>query len=100
MHNDLITDGLLFNQIPVIKHLNLREMFSFKILYGGLRDAHKNILDYPDFVYPVNNPYMEIGVGIANIFRVLNLQSVWRLSDNTRPGTTRWGILGNIRISL
>jgi len=100
MHNDLITDGLLFNQIPVIKHLNLREMFSFKILYGGLRDAHKNILDYPDFVYPVNNPYMEIGVGIANIFRVLYLQSVWRLSDTARPGTTRWGILGNLRISL
>ncbi len=100
MHNDLITDGLLFNQIPVIKHLNLREMFSFKILYGGLRDEHKNILDYPDFVYPVSNPYIEIGVGVANIFRVLNLQSVWRLSDNARPGTTRWGILGNLRISL
>ncbi len=100
MHNDLITDGLLFNQIPLIKHLNLREMFSFKILYGGLRNSHKNMLDFPDFVYPVQNPYMEIGVGVANIFRVLNLQSVWRLSDNARPGTTRWGILGNLRISL
>ncbi len=100
MHNDLVTDGLLFNQIPIIKHLNLREMFSFKILYGGLRNSHKNILDFPDFVFPVKSPYMEIGVGVANIFRVLNLQSVWRLSDNERQGTMRWGILGNIRISL
>ncbi|OQA87774.1 MAG: hypothetical protein BWY27_01003 [Bacteroidetes bacterium ADurb.Bin234] len=100
MHNDLVTDGLLFNQIPIIKHLNLREMFSFKFLYGGLRNSHKSILDFPDFVYPVKSPYMEIGVGVANIFKVLNLQSVWRLSDNERQGTMRWGILGNIRISL
>ena len=100
MHNELITDGFLFNQIPLVKHLNLREIVSFKILYGGLRDTHKNILDFPSFVHPVQNPYMEIGVGIANIFKILNLQSIWRLSDISRPGTTRWGILGNLRVSL
>lgn len=100
MHNELITDGFLFNQIPLVKHLNLREIVSFKILYGGLRYTHKNILDFPSFVHPVQNPYMEIGVGIANIFKILNLQSIWRLSDISRPGTTRWGILGNLRVSL
>ncbi len=100
MHNELITDGFLFNQIPLVKHLNLREIVSIKILYGGLRDTHKNILDFPSFVHPVQNPYMEIGVGIANIFKILNLQSIWRLSDISRPGTTRWGILGNLRVSL
>lgn len=100
MHNEVITDGLLFNQIPVIKHLNLREMFSLKMLYGSLRNTHGNILEIPGFVHPVTNPYIEAGVGIANIFRVLNLQSVWRLTNISQPQTTRWGVLASLRLSL
>ncbi len=100
MHNELTTNGILFNQIPLIQNLNLREMASFKILYGGLKNSHSEILDYPEFMHPLNEPYMEVGVGVANILKILNIQSIWRLTDTSRPETTRWGILASLRITF
>lgn len=100
MHNELIMNGIVFNQIPIIKHLNMREMLSFKVMYGGLSNRHRSVLDFPVFTYPLNKPYAEVGVGINNLLNVLTIQSVWRLTDRDHYRIDRWGILSTIRISL
>ena len=100
MHNEVIMNGLVLNQIPLIKLLNLREMFSFKILYGSLSNSHSSIVDYPDFLQPLNKPYMEIGVGVNNILRLLSIQSVWGLNNVNQLNSTRWGILACLRIGF
>lgn len=100
MHNEISLNGILFNQIPVIKYLNLRELMSLKMFYGTMRDAHKNVLDIPEYIHTTKVPYIEVGVGFSNLLRILTLQSFWRLTENDRPGTTKWGIKASIRISL
>jgi hypothetical protein len=100
LHSELTFNGQLMNQIPLIKHLNLREICSFNISYGGLSDAHKSLLDYPAYMNPLTKPYMEVGVGFTNILKIFTLQSVWRLADLNHPGVSPWGLRGCLRLSF
>lgn len=100
LHTELMLNGLILNQIPLIKTLNLREIFSFKMSYGSLSDSHKSQLDYPVFMNPLTKPYMEVGVGVTNILHILTFQSVWRLTDLNHNGVRPWGILGSLNLSF
>jgi len=100
MHNELNFNGIILNNIPLIKHLNLRELMSFKLFYGTLSNKHTQVLDIPNSVYITNSPYMEVGVGVSNILRLFTLQSVWRLTDLHHPGVDRWGLRASIRVSF
>ena len=96
-------NGLIFNRLPLIRKLNWREVITFKGMYGHL--SHKN-RPTPDntgtlFKFPYENdsyhylesePYMEMGVGIENIFRVLRIDYVRRLTYRNLPGVDKWGI--------
>jgi hypothetical protein len=97
MHNELIMNGIAMNHIPLIKHLNLRELLTFKVLYGNRSNVHNNIIDIPTNIYKLNQPHMEVGVGFSNILRLFTLQSVWRLTNPDHPGAERWSIRGSIR---
>jgi len=100
MHNELNFNGIVLNNIPLIKHLNLRELMSFKIFYGTLSNKHEQIMNLPAGIYTTNSPYMEVGVGVSNILRLFTLQSVWRLTDLNHPGVDRWGLRASIRVSF
>jgi len=39
-----------------------------------------------------NKPYMEIGVGVENILRILSLQYVWRLNYRDNPNADKSGL--------
>lgn len=100
LHNELRLNGIIFNQLPLIKLLNLRELFTFKLFYGSLSRSHSKILDYPNLLHAPTHPYMEVGVGASNIFRILTLQAVWRLTDLHHPGISKWGIRAGIHVSF
>jgi len=100
LHTELMLNGLIMNQIPLIKNLNLREMVTFKMAYGSLSDSHKQQADYPVFMNTYSKPYMEVGVGLTNILHIFTLQSVWRLTDLNHPGVSPWGLLGCLNLSF
>ena len=96
-------NGKIFNRIPLIKRLKLREIFKFKALYGSLSD--KNNPDKSDglFLFPTRNgqttsfpmgkdPYMEFSVGIYNIFKILHVEYTRRLNYLDHPGINKDGI--------
>lgn len=97
-------NGLIFNRIPYIKKLKLREIFTFKGFMGGL--SRKNNPEFGNELYrfpgdasttPMGKkPYMEIGAGIDNIFTILRVDYIWRLTYRNRPGIDKSGL----RISL
>jgi hypothetical protein len=91
-HSELILNGLLFNQLPLVKYLNLREMLTCNFLVGGMNAVHQSAMDIPSFVAPLQYPYLEIGAGCTNIFRVFTLQVVRRLTDLNKPGISPWGV--------
>ncbi len=85
-------NGWLFNKIPLIRKLKLRESVTFKAIYGRLSD--RNDPDkHPEYIQFQNDiegnrinytlegkPYVETGFGIGNILRVLRVDAVWRLT--------------------
>lgn len=85
--------GALFNMIPGIKKLGLREVVGFRGLYGRLSnrslpcDEHPELLRFPeDAGYGMpDGPYMEISAGLDNILKFLRLDYVWRLSYRNTP---------------
>ncbi len=81
--------GALFNLIPGLKKLGLREVVGFRGIYGHLSKRNTPGETYPDlYRFPdeagvcsmSRGPYMEISAGLDNILRFLRVDYVWRLS--------------------
>ena len=100
-------NGFFFNKIPLIRKLKLREIITFKGLWGRLTDpnnpdATMNLVQLPTDEDGVplsftldDEPYMEASVGIGNIFKVLRVDMVKRLNYNDLPNTPGiWGVPG------
>jgi hypothetical protein len=100
-------NGALFNRLPLIKYLKLREVFAFRGWYGGLSDKNNPAQGGTDlYVFPANSylmtqgPYMEASVGVDNVFKVLRLDYVWRLSYRDHPHTPNYGIRMKMQFSF
>ena len=87
-------NGLIFNYIPYVKKLKLREVVGFRGLYGTLSRRNTPDASHPELlVFPEDantrpmdqGPYMEISAGLDNILRCLRVDYVWRLSYRQTP---------------
>lgn len=103
-------NGFIFNKIPLIKKLKWREVITGKFLMGGIRDEN-NPDRTPDQVkFPVTNgqtstfslsgPYVEVSAGVTNIFKLLRVDVVKRLSYLDHPNVPPWGIRGRIKFDF
>jgi len=89
--------GYLFDRIPLIKRLKLREIIGFKILYGSLSDVNnpdsneeyiqftKNENGVPGTFAFDNRPYIEASLGFSNIFKILRLDLIKRFTYLEKP---------------
>lgn len=105
-------NGFIFNKIPLLKKLKLREVASFKLLYGGMRDENNPAKNPKTVRFPTDDlgnpttftldgkPYMEASLGIGNIFKLLRLDVVRRLSYLDHPDVPKWGIRGRVRFEF
>lgn len=98
-------NGKLFNRIPLLKRLKWRETFRVRGLWGTLTDKNNPYKsDNSDlFLFPMRNgmptshvmgrtPYIEASVGIYNIFKLLHIEYVRRLTYTNIPGVEKDGI--------
>ena len=103
-------NGVLFNRLPFIKRLRLREVLTLRGIWGSLSDKnnpsfisnHSSLIsgEAALFLFPADalcqpmgdQPYMEAGVGLDNIFTILRIDYVWRLTYRDNAGTDRRGI--------
>lgn len=112
-------DGYIFNRIPLLKKLKLKEAISFKGIYGGLDDANDprinndllqfnadengNPLTAP---FDPRTPFIEWGVGVYNIFRFLRFDVIKRVNYLDRPnieevfGVKGLGIRGRLKVEF
>jgi hypothetical protein len=90
--------GWLFNRIPLIKSLKLREVFGFHGLLGDLNnknnpDFNSQALVFPGITHQMGNtPYMEYNIGIENIFNLIRVDYVRRLNYLNHPNIDKNGI--------
>ncbi len=87
---------LLFNSIPYVKKAHLREVFGFSMYWGHLSNKNNptynnNLLAFPEYsmAMPMNMPYMEFSVGIANILNLIRLEYVRRINFLDSPSIQR-----------
>lgn len=106
-------NGKLFNRIPGLRELKWREFIGVNTLWGQLTDRNNPFLErnrndsrlfyfpgtfnpdgsfaYHSHVMDPKVPYVELVVGVHNIFKILHIDYVRRLNyiyDNTH----KWGI--------
>lgn len=105
-------NGFFFNKVPLIKRLKLREVVSFKALYGGLRNENNPNFQSGLYRLPVyengaqrtyalsNEPYMEGSVGIGNIFKLLRVDLVKRFNYLNNPEVSEWGIRARVKFDF
>lgn len=96
-------NGLIFNRLPLIRKLNWREVISTRGMFGNLSDKNRpdplntgTLFNFPyneeSPHYMTSTPYVEVAVGIENIFRVLRVDYVRRLTYRDLPGIDKEGI--------
>jgi hypothetical protein len=109
---DYYFNGFIFNKLPLIKKLKLREVAGFKMVYGGIRRENDPAYNKEAFVFPTDEtgrtttfslaakPYMEANIGIGNIFKILRVDFVKRLSYLENPDVPDWGIRARARFEF
>lgn len=93
-------NGAILNYIPLLKKLKLREAFFCRGLWGNLSDRNRPWLNPELFAFPADartqmmtrTPYIEAGIGIDNLFKVLRVDYTWRLTYRDNPGACRGGL--------
>ena len=93
-------EGLFFDRIPLVNKLKMRLVTTGRIMYGGVSERHNQVMLMPSFVKKIGNvPYAELSIGIENIFKVLRVDLVWRMTHNT-PGISPLGVRANFSFNF
>ena len=100
LHIEHHFEGFFLNKIPLIKKLKWREVATFKGVYGTLTDANKSYSEFPSNAQDVHKPYMEASLGIENIFTLLRIDALWRLSHLDQPNISKFGIRVKIQFEF
>ena len=103
--------GFFLGKIPLMKRLQWREVFTLKAGYGTLSKINNGITDgkignplssvpgvgigqkyegmeaimlFPEGMSSLRKPYVEMGVGVTNIFRVFRVDVFWRMTHRSK----------------
>lgn len=97
--------SLFFKYIPLIKKMKIRTFWNAKGVYGKLSAANQklNFDKGYEFQSLSRSPYLEIGTGLENIFKVLRIDCVWRVLPTTtlhNSNSTQFGIFGSMKFAF
>lgn len=93
-------DGLFFNRVPFFRKLKWREVVFAKGLVGSISDENLQLNKLPDVTYMLDKPYFEAGVGVENIFKVLRIDGVWRLSHRDNPNASNFAVFMSLHFEF
>ena len=101
--------GLLMNKIPLIRKLKWRLLGTGNVLYGSLRQENIDIMSEEDpegnptpgfnYLDPAE-PYIELGYGIENIFKILRIDGVHRLTYRDEPNAQKFTLKMSFQFKL
>ena len=101
-------NGILLGRIPLIKKLKWREVLVCKGVWGTLSKENDGSLAatqapllFPPGMTSVSDPYVEVGFGVENIFRLLRVDFIWRVTHrDPKPGQEIQNFAVNLGIKL
>ncbi|MBL7884652.1 MAG: carboxypeptidase-like regulatory domain-containing protein, partial [Bacteroidia bacterium] len=86
-------------KLPLIKKAKLREVISARGLIGNLDRKNAEFI-FPTGLKGVNKPYLECSVGIENIFKVVRIDYIWRVTQFGSKPTDNWSIKAKFYFSF
>jgi hypothetical protein len=94
-------EGFFLDKIPLLRKLKWREVAQLKAVYGGINRQNIDILENPnEFSTLQAKPYAEAGLGVENIFKIIRIDFLWRLSYLENPDIAKFGIRGSFQLSF
>ncbi len=105
-------NGKILNRIPLLRKLKWREWIGFRVLWGELSDKNNPYLDhnignpilmyFPEGSYVIDpkRPYMELSLGLHNIFKIIHVEYVRRLNYNELPTAHKHGVRFMVRATF
>lgn len=101
-------EGLLLNSIPLIRRLKWRLTAHGNVLFGGVDQRNYNLIptkykgtDIQTFKGLTDGkPYAEVGYGVENIFRLLRVDFIHRLSYLDNTSAKRFGVKFSVQFKL
>ncbi|MGJ8666966.1 MAG: DUF5686 family protein [Patiriisocius sp.] len=89
--------GRIFQRIPWIRDLNLREVIGFRTVIGNISQSNIDI-NRSNIIYQApTQPYYEYSIGIGNIFKIFRIDFNVRgnyLNEVENPGARKYGVTG------
>jgi hypothetical protein len=99
--------GWIFNRIPLLKRLQLREVLSIAGAYGHLSNKNdpttnpRNLFLFPEGTNAFRSePYIEVSAGIENILNIIRIDYYRRLTYLNRSDISLGGIRIGFRFSF
>lgn len=84
--------------------LRFRQFWTAKVLIGSLSEKNKelNFKQGHSFQTLDGKPYLELGTGVDNIFRVFRIDFIWRVLPTTltRVNDKNFGVFGSFRVAF
>lgn len=94
-------DGFFLDKIPLLRKLKWREVAQVKAVWGELGNSNLNLQANQSLFFSLNKkPYVEAGVGVENIFKILRVDFLWRMSYLENPDISKFGIRGSFQLTF
>tara|TARA_B100000508_G_scaffold140662_1_gene142695 strand:+ start:427 stop:2931 length:2505 start_codon:yes stop_codon:yes gene_type:complete len=96
-------NGIFLNRIPLLRKLQWREVVSVRGVAGKLSPINKQQILFPTTLSELPKPYVEMSVGIENIFKLIRVDGMWRLtnlSKNNKSPVRNFGIAVSLNFTF
>jgi len=105
-------NGFIFNKIPLFKRLKWREIISFKAINGNLSTKNNPEITPGLMQFPTDldgnpttftlkeDPYVELSVGIGNIFKVFRVDIIRRMTYLNNSNVSEYGIRARFKVDF
>lgn len=101
-------EGLLFNSIPLIRKLKWRFVATGNVLFGRVNEQNFGLIPKTADGAAIEGfrglnhgkPYAEVGYGVENIFKLIRVDFIHRLTYLDNPGARRFGVKLSIQFKL
>lgn len=93
----------LFRFIPFTRKMKWRQFWTAKTIWSSLSKGNQELNNQTSSFKTLNGKnYTELGTGIDNIFKVLRIDFIWRLSPESadKVKTSNFGVFGSFQIQF
>jgi hypothetical protein len=102
-------EGLILNKVPLMRRLKWRLVANANVIYGEMSDRNRDLVNYPLDEFSVQQlpfttlgekPYIELGYGIENIFKIFRVDAFHRITYLDRPDVNKFGLKFSLQFIL